>query len=199
MRSLLLVGGGLLIGVGLSWGEATRQAEQSAKKRYEEQLEIHKRALDRSGRTINFTVEGPKETEGELDKPDTSEDAITVGGEMIVETPIASPDYLAAAATYGERENFVNDTALGMAYIEEEDYEESDGREKEQVLIFMDSDGNARFTINGEEIDNWKELVGEHILVDLYKAGMTDPTGDPILYVRNHQQDVDFEVSRVIP
>jgi hypothetical protein len=200
MRSLLFLGGGLLIGVGISWGEATRRAEQSAKKRYSEQLATHKAVLQRSAERyiINqtFVAEKPAATEEELvdnsSKHIIEDDVITVGGEMTV----ASPEYVEAATQYSEQNIFHVDSAESIAYIEAEDYEEEDGRPKEQISIMLGGD-EPLFLMDGQPVENWAELIGEQIIRDFYR--LTPDARDRVLYVRNHKRDEDFEVILGMP
>lgn len=84
----------------------------------------------------------------------------------------------------------------GMEYIEEEDYLEEDGRFKGKIDILMDGT-NPVFLMDGDEIDDWDQRVGDSILVDFYK--LVPPGLEPILYVRNHRTDEDYEVVRVSP
>jgi hypothetical protein len=87
----------------------------------------------------------------------------------------------------------VND--YGVSYIEEEDYLDEDGRFKGKIDIIMD-DHNPVFLMDGQPIDDWDKRVGDSILVDFYK--LVPPGVDPVLYVRNHRTDEDYEVVRVV-
>jgi hypothetical protein len=77
-----------------------------------------------------------------------------------------------------------------FAELEEEEYYEEDGREKDQLTMIFD-DGLARFFNKGEEIDDAFERVGGTIVDDMRKAV---GEGNPTLWVRNNQTDVDYEV-----
>lgn len=91
-------------------------------------------------------------------------------------------------------EGGIND--YGVSYIEEEEYLEDDGRFKGKIDILMD-DHNPVFLMDGKPIDDWDTKVGDSILVDFYR--LVPPGVDPILYVRNHRTDEDYEVVRVEP
>lgn len=223
------LGGGLIFGALLAHAEATSTAEIRSKNRYEEQLELHKRILQRAHEDFlrGQLAEHPVETEDELvvdgiyvydlqgnkdprlvelERQDAenraakfllSED-VKVGGEIIAETPIAPPDYVGTASLYADPGTFINgEQVLSLEYIEAEDYEEEDGRAKEQITIFMGGD-EPIFVMDGEPIENWAELIGDHILVDFYQRV---PPGeqDRVLYVRNHKRDEDYEVWQTVP
>lgn len=88
----------------------------------------------------------------------------------------------------------IND--YGMSYIEEEEYFEENGNFKGQVTLVQD--GNSpTFFMDGVQIQDWAERVGESIAVDFYN--LVPPNAPPILYVRNHARDEDYEVTREIP
>ncbi len=204
--SLIGAGVGIIVGGFLAWAEATYSAEHRAKDRYEEQLETHKRVLQRAHEQAlrSRMAEAPVDTEGELEiklsgddlpLPD-ADDTIKVGGEMVIETPLP-PDYVGTAAMYADPGTFIADgKVLSLEYIEAEDYEEEDGRAKEQITIFMGDE--PIFVMDGESIENWAELIGDHILVDFYQK---IPPGeqDRVLYVRNHRRDEDYEVWQSMP
>lgn len=120
---------------------------------------------------------------------------MVVSGE-IVETN--SPYEQAIAATETPVEVFVDGgiNDYGMSYIEEEDYLDEDGRVKLKIDIFMD-DHNPRFMMDGQVCDDWDKRLGDSILVDFYN--LVPPGAEPVLYVRNHRTDEDYEVVRVVP
>lgn len=200
MKSLLLVGGGILIGVGLSWGEAYRQTEVAAQERYREQLQSYTRANEMADRLReNWDVEPPAATEQDLDAADESNDAIRVGGEMVAETSLSditpSADYLAAARDYSPSETAVE--ALQIEYITEDEFHEEDGNDKEQILIHM-GEQEPLFINNGLVVEDWKELISPNILVDMYQR-IPPGTDTRVLYVRNHRLGTDYEVIQEIP
>jgi len=88
----------------------------------------------------------------------------------------------------------IND--YGISYIEEEEYQDEDGRFKGKIDIIMD-EHNPIFLMDGEPIDDWDAKIGDSILVDFYK--LVPPGLDQVLYVRNHKTDEDYEVVRVVP
>lgn len=88
----------------------------------------------------------------------------------------------------------VND--YGVSYLEEEEYHTENGWDKLQIDIMMNDD-NPIFLMDGQPIDDWAERVGDSILLDMFK--LCPPGAPPILYVRNHKDEVDYEVVRVEP
>lgn len=124
-------------------------------------------------------------------------DAVT--GETVMEKPVKENPYhraLEAVETPVEMfvEGGIND--YGISYIEEEEYLDEDGRFKGKIDILMD-DHQPIFLMDGQPIDDWDKRVGDSILVDFYR--LVPPGVDPILYVRNHRTDEDYEVVRVSP
>lgn len=202
MRSLLFLGGGILIGAGLVHAEARVYAEKQAAEKLKEEIASHKRVLEMAAE--NFLAErvseAPVETEAELDQDaaDTSDDSIKVGGEMVQETSLSSvtpsAEYLKVAADYSEIS--VNDPIVPVQYISSDDYDEEDGRAKEQILIHM-GEGEPLFICEGIVQPDWKSLISPNILVDMYS--MCPPGTEKILYVRNHLTDTDYEVIQEIP
>jgi hypothetical protein len=51
--------------------------------------------------------------------------------------------------------------------------------------------------MDGEPISDWDQRIGDSILVDFFK--LVPPGVEPVLYVRNHRTDEDYEVVRVAP
>jgi len=80
------------------------------------------------------------------------------------------------------------------SYVElsEEDYDEDDGRLKEHLTMLF-SDGEPIFFKDSAEIETSEvmDLVGSTIVDDMRNA-VRD--GNPIIYVRNAQTDIDYEV-----
>lgn len=129
-----------------------------------------------------------------------------VKGDMLLvtsavdETALVSdenPYHRAITATETPIEVFVGGEVnqYGVSYIEEEDYLDADGRYKGRIDIMMD-DHNPIFLMDGVQIDDWEQRVGQSILLDFYK--LVPPGADDILYVRNHRTDEDYEVVRVL-
>lgn len=88
----------------------------------------------------------------------------------------------------------IND--YGVSYIEEEEFDDSDGRDKGHIDIMM-GDQEPMFLMDGLMIDDWDERLGDSIMVDFYR--LVPPGSDQVLYVRNHRTNWDYEVVRVIP
>lgn len=212
MRALLFIGGGILIGVGFTHAEATVAAEKRATVKLIEEVESHKRVINMAAESfLQDQMEGPFPTEEDLDRnkiampdmdgPDTSADAITVGGEMTVTTSISaitpSADYLAAARDYQQPVE-TSTPLIPVEYITEDDYHEEDGRAKEQILIHMGGDGEPLFVNEGVMLPDWQELISPNILVDLYQR-VPPGSEERVLYVRNHRNDTDYEVIQEIP
>lgn len=171
---------GALLGflVGSEWRQSKLQ------KSYEESLASHKRAIEISMRDIS------------------DDEEIRVGGEITVaSTGELDPNTYREAQEAVQATDFdtfveggIND--YGISYIEEEEYFEEDGREKYQITIMMD-DVQPLFIMDNQPIDDWDSRIGQSILVDFYK--LVPPGIDPVLYVRNHERDEDYEVTREVP
>jgi hypothetical protein len=196
----MLVGGGLLIGAGLAWGEATRSAEVRANQRVIEEVESHKRVVQRAAELyLAEKADAPAMFEEDLDSPDVSEDAVKVGGELTAETPLAditpSVDYLHEARKYSVDQN-VSIAELPLEYITEDEFDEEDGNAKEQILIHMGED-EPLFVNDGVVMLDWQTKISPNILVDMYQ--MCPPGSEKILYVRNHRNSTDYQVIQEIP
>lgn len=189
MRSLMLVGGGILIGVGLAYGDATIRAEKAARERYDEALESHKKAMDMS-ETLReaWTTEAPAEQEEELIfNADGAVLAINTEQEL---PPGYVQEYVEKAAVYGDSAHMVQ--AQPMEIIDDDLYAEEDGRAKEQITVFM-GDGEPYFVQDGMVIEDWREKIGDNVLVMFYQNFGPDAK-ERVIYVRNHERGEDFEV-----
>lgn len=205
MRTAWFLGGlgvGLIVGATLTFLEANFSAELKARNRYDEMLDLHRRMLDRNS-TLNqdVKIEEPVEEEFDLNEYSFQGEEITVGGDIVVETPIAEEpidfEYVNRVVEYNESDVFVNGTSpWSLEYIDAETYEEDDGRGKEQITILMGLD-EPIFLMDGEQIDNWEELIGGDILKEFYQR--VPPGVDRVLYVRNHRRDEDYEVVQDTP
>lgn len=198
-------GAGAIIGAGFG----VLMVEDKLKKEYAESTASMRRAME----AARIDAETPVSTEGELDTPlfliKHDEDGVSLEGGAV-----------AAAERYaggGDEVDLVNGTGkvvgtvidlpvknpyhrpvsetspmiyASYAELEEEDYYEEDGRVKEQITMVFDG-GFARFFQNGEEIDDAFDRVGGTIVDDLRKAV---GEGNPTVWVRNNQTDVDYEV-----
>lgn len=123
-------------------------------------------------------------------------------GEVVVTPPEQEPTqnqyHQALSATETPVEQFVDGGVndYGVSYIEDEDYLDEDGRFKGKIDILIDN-GNPIFLMDGVQIDDWEKRVGDSILVDMFR--LCPPGTDPVLYVRNHRTDEDYEVVRAEP
>lgn len=145
--------------------------------------------------------EGPIHTEVHIQ--DANPDAPDYIGEAIKVTPAAQEpvknQYHEAVETVATPvdqfvDGGVND--YGVSYIEDEDYLDEDGRAKTRIDIIMNGE-EPTFLMDGEQIDDWDKRLGDSILVDFYR--LVPPGAEPVLYVRNHRTDEDYEVVRVTP
>ena len=187
MRALLLVGGGILIGVGLSYADAAIRAEKKVRevqeeywaKRVKDKLEVHQHF---------YESEAPAEHEHEL----------TFNMEGAVLTQESNPlphgyveEYVEKAAVYGDSAHILQPQP--MEIIDDDQYSEEDGRAKEQIQVFM-GDGEPYFVQDGLVIEDWQEKIGDNILVMFYQNFPPDFTGARVVYVRNHERGEDFEI-----
>lgn len=130
----------------------------------------------------------------------------SAGGELTREDEDGAPEYINHYKKALEKTE-IQDTPVelfvdggindyGVSYIEEDEYFEEDGRFKGQIILVQD--GNSpTFFMDGVQIQDWAERVGDSIAVDFYN--LVPPNAPPILYVRNHKRDEDYEVTREIP
>lgn len=88
----------------------------------------------------------------------------------------------------------IND--YGISYIEEDEFDDENGNFKGHVALVLE-ENNATFFMEGVEIKDWDERLGDSIIVDFYR--LVPPNAPPILYVRNHKRDEDYEVTRELP
>jgi len=189
MRALMYIGGGILIGVGLAYGEATIRAEKSARERYDEALESHMKAVD-------FSEELREQWMTEA--PAASEEELTFNAEGAVLTQESNPlphgyieEYVEKASVYGDSAHILQPQP--MEIIDDDQYSEEDGRGKEQIQVFM-GDGEPYFVQDGMVIEDWQEKIGDNILVMFYQNFGPDHAGARVVYVRNHERGEDFEV-----
>lgn len=219
--------GGFISGAGVGFLIGVQAVERHFQKKYEESQKALIGALERQQHTINQYIEAPALLEEHLiDAANTVRDQLLESQDAQTEGPVvvssmetaqakvdeafagaqgeeAPPEYInhyakAIAATETGHELFVSGGVndYGVSYIEEDDYDEDDGRFKGQIAIVMD-EHNPSFFMDGVQINDWAERVGDSILVDFYQ--LVPPNAPPILYVRNHKRDEDYEVTREIP
>ena len=189
-------GAGTLIGIGLG----TLMVEDKLKKEYVEANASFRRALE----AARIDAETPAIDEKELDEPlflvkhddngfsmDSPVEIEKVNlvdgrGKVVTsieEGPKKNPYHQAVEATSPQ-------IYASYAELEEEDYYEEDGRAKEQITMIYDN-GVPRFFQSGEEIEDWMERVGGTVVDDMREAVRG---GNPVLWIRNNQTDVDYEV-----
>lgn len=176
--------------------------EDKYRSEYRASAESYRRAMElaRDGVKPEAPVETEEELEVEEKVPNTSvEEIAVVTGDIQPYKPAdTNPYHTAVNAKDTPVELFVSGGVndYGISYIEEEEYQEDDGRFKGQITIVMD-EHNPTFFMDGVSITDWDERVGDSILVDFYK--LVPPNVPPVLYVRNHKTDEDYEVIRELP
>lgn len=91
-----------------------------------------------------------------------------------------------------EQTSSIDEPYVSFAELSEEDYMDDDGRVKEQMTMLF-SDGDPTFFYNGVEVSvsDAMDMVGSTIVDDMREAVRR---GEPIVWVRNNQTDVDYEV-----
>lgn len=207
IASALKVLGGIFIGVGIGTQWARVELDRYYRQKGEEFVSQQYRAMQAAW-TDRQEAEQPAETEEglvqwdisnntpEMDGPDTSDDAIIVGGAalLVQEDGTPSSEYNEQAGVYAAS------TMLdGISYISEDDYNEEDGNEKEQISVHMNGD-ETLFVHGGDVIEEaaWKEMIGETILIDFFR-NFQPQVRERVLYVRNHRRGEDYEVFQVFP
>jgi hypothetical protein len=200
--------GWFLIGAGVGAVGGRYAVEGAIRKEYEESSKALIRAMERT--RVVVTRETPAATEEEL------ETKVEIGpeGEASASNDEDPPPYINHyAKAVAERrvavessdptketpvEMFVDGgiNDYGISYIEEDEYLEEDGNFKGQITLVL-NDNSATFFMDGVQIQDWDERVGDSILVDFYR--LVPPNAPPVLYVRNHKRDEDYEVTRELP
>lgn len=200
IASALKVLGGISIGVGIGTQWARIELDRYYRKKGEEFVSMQYRVMQDSFMDLRH-AESPAETEEDLelktlqaimDGPDTSDDAIKVGGTALLQE--AQTEMNEVAQEYAGP-NMLD----GISYITEDDYEEEDGNTKEQITVHMNVD-EPLFILGGDVIGEatWKEYIGETILLDFFRKFQPQAT-ERVLYVRNHRRGEDYEVFQVFP
>lgn len=88
---------------------------------------------------------------------------------------------------------------FGISYIEEEEFDEEDGRQKYSISMVIDPETmDVTFFCNGVEMGDWGVRLGPSIVTDFIEH-VPHNLPNQILYVRNHQTDEDYEVVRELP
>lgn len=169
--------------------------EDKLKKEYADSAASYRRAME----AARIDAETPALNEEALFVlPHDKEGQLLEGGEITRISEVVSKDLTKEdVAPLGENpyHTAVQATSAQSIYasfaeLEEEEYYEEDGRVKDQITMVFD-DGVARFFNEGEEIEDAFERVGGTIVDDM-RAAVGE--GNPILYIRNNQTEVDYEV-----
>lgn len=196
-------GAGVLFGTGLGigfiFGHEYKRHEMA--ENYRESAKSLQRVIEREqNRQGRLVEDGFMPVAGSLvERLDQVEEAIAPMITPVQEEHSTNDYHKAVAAMETDFETFVDGGVndYGMSYIDEEDYlDEGDGRDKLQIVIHI-SEFEPIFTMGGVQIDDWDKRVGDSILVDFYK--LVPPGVEPVLYVRNHRTDEDYEVIREAP
>lgn len=212
------VGSAFAIGVISGVAGVRVDLERKLRKEYAEREEMMQRAYESALEMGLVEKEEPVQKLSEIELLDISldempnafgEGILTVGGDIVKNIEDAAkevvkevdhnPYHKAVEATATAHEVFVDGGVndYGVSYIEEEDYTDEDGRFKGKIDILMDGEHDPIFMMDGQPIDDWDKRIGDSILVDFFK--LVPPGIEPILYVRNHRTDEDYEVVRVVP
>lgn len=193
-RDWIGIGAGLVLTGVIGFGLGAWTTEEKQRKKYEEASASMRKAYELARQKP--LEERPAETEGELIVIDTSmpaevKDAVSFDT-LTSFSPAMTNPYHSALAT--EVEAFVNGEVVnGLSYIEEEEFELEDDRDKHHVTMIVD-DHQPVFFLDGMLMADWEERLGASIVTDLFSR--TPPQLDErILYVRNHRLGEDYEVS----
>lgn len=186
-------GAGTLIGIGVG----TLLVEKKLKQEYAEATAAHWRVVQ----AVKIDAETPVHTEEELDvvhlRPAPEAGSVVLEGGPI--TSVKEEKVVAPVGPlpqtnnpYHTAVNRTNEVYASYAELSEEDYQEDDGRVKEQLTMLF-SDNEPIFFHNGQEIEtsDAMDMVGSTIVDDMRKA-VGD--GSPFLWIRNNQTEVDYEV-----
>lgn len=201
MRQLVGVLGGLIAGAGLGYIYSVASVEKKVREEYAASARMRQRAYEIA-----------KDLEGEA--PAESEDHVKVFEEIelisisIDTEPNAFGGTLEVDYSPQEHDPYhtppqIIDQETGqvveierLSYISEDDYHEEDGHAKE-TLTFIGDGVDVHFFEDGVEIEDWKDRIGEGFLVDFQRYV---PYGeDPVLYIRNHATDTDYQVIKEVP
>jgi len=133
------------------------------------------------------TPEGTALEGGEVKGFDFAENVEVQVPEVVVKPTQTNNPYHTAV-----RETASQGVYASYVELSEEDYDEEDGRLKEHLTMLF-SDGEPIFFKDSAEIETSEvmDLVGSTIVDDMRNA-VRD--GNPIIYVRNAQTDIDYEV-----
>jgi len=190
-------GAGTIIGIGLG----TLLVEKKLKEEYKEATASHWRAVQ----AAKIDAETP-----ELDEVDlihirptvqTEDGTIMLEGGPIQSVKEEVPETVEVLVKPTQTDNpyhtAVRQTPSNGVYasytvLSEEDYYDEDGRVKEQITMLF-SDNEPIFFMNGAELEvaTAMDMVGSTIVDDMRNSVRS---GSPIIYMRNNQTEVDYEV-----
>jgi len=107
--------------------------------------------------------------------------------DVVVKPTQSDNPYHTAVRQTAEQSGYVTYVELSA-----EDYDEDDGRLKEHITMLF-SDGEPIFFKDSAELEvaEAMDLVGSTIVDDMRKSVRE---GNPIIYMRNAQTDIDYEV-----
>lgn len=176
--------------------------EKKVRAEYEESARSYRRVMSQ---VIADVVEAPAESEEELRTEPVVQRLSTSSGEELLHDPITaayspstSNPYHATMQEFDkapvEFSSEPNDA--GISYIDEDEYLEEDGRFKGSVVMVMSAE-EPTFFMDGTLVANWEHMLGASIVQDF--VAMVPRGPNPILYVRNHNTDSDYELTPELP
>lgn len=188
--------------------------EEKCRAEYKESAASYRRAME-AVRIDKMVGEVPAETEGALleggpvTEVDRGDNIVHLDGsghifspETTAFTPAAvNPYHKAVEAIETPVEMFVDGGVndYGVSYIEEEEFEEDDGRYKGRISMVMNEANVPTFFLDGTSIEDWDVRLGDSIIVDFNRHAIQHPGSATVLYVRNHKTDEDYEVVLELP
>lgn len=190
-------GAGTLIGIGVG----TLLVEDKLKKEYKEATASHWRAVQ----AAKIDVETPSLTEEDLirirhhddDSVELEGGTVTIPDEIPTESLQPVTDISSLPQSTNPYHTAVEQTTSQEVYasyaeLSQEDYEDEDGRKKEQLTMLYNDDQPVFFH-NGMEIETSRamDLAGSTIVDDMREAVRE---GIPFVWRRNNQTDTDYEV-----
>jgi hypothetical protein len=198
MRSWVGALGGLIAGAGLGYIYSVTSVEKKVRAEYAESARMRQRAYEMAQ---DLAEEAPAATEEEV-KVITKMDIVSMSVDSEPNAFGGTLDFKPAEKNpYHTPPQILDEAGLEVemqliSYIDAEEYHEGDGRAKE-TLTFIGDGIEVHFFEDGVETDDWRDYVGESFLVDFQR--LVPYGGEPVLYVRNHGLDVDFQVIREQP
>ena len=171
--------------------------DKTLRKEYDDSAQMMQNAYERHLRG-DIEPETPVDSEEKLvdnsSKHIVENQVSTFGGKIEGYTPPPeNPYHKAISAMETPVDLFVDGgvNMYGISYLEEEEFQDEDGRSKTQVTFIMAEMG-PQFFIDGELIDDWDERFGDSIVVDF--ANLAPAGTEQVLYVRNHKTEDDYEI-----